>query len=520
MMSANSEAATPSSAPSSSSVTPLTGWLSLPNTYQHHLPGFSCFGCASDNPAGLRLEMQVHEKEALFRTAPFVFSHSFSGWPGMQQGGLQGAAMDCLAEWACMYLSKSIGFTTRFDLTFLKGAPAAPPSSHDAAAAHIRLAPPLPQSLPLSVQVVCAARPRVHPRQMILDLWMENAAATDTKDRTVYCRGVVYMLLPSAAQVARLFGSDAATAQFVQASLEALPRPNTHIMHEGKEAQQSQAAGTHAPNLSLSKKAAAVSKASSPKQAAPRAAPTTFAELIKPPAFPDVPSEWISLPDPLTDHIENLHNFGFGMANPRGFQCRFEFNTRTGALRTFIYPSACLAGFPGMLHGGVALVPMDCLGGWCVMMHQGQVAFTSTMQTLYLESAPVPKQDQRVAKRPAHSHTHREQCHSPAGEVSPCLMSPAEAPYRLLIQGELIRMLPGGRQAEVVVNLYDANSAQKAPRLCITSKAIFTLATPSMVQKLMGDQYWEGIQRAMEVFKQMREKVTPGNAAPATKAKL
>ena len=562
--------------PSSSLATPRSGWLDLPNTFQTHLPGFCCVGCASDNPIGMRLRMQVHETLPLFR-APFIPTHTFSGFPRLCQGGVQAVAIDCLAEWAwsaqqtqrekhreqdrrilisCLsscfsvcrlscsiYLTHNIGVTTRLELSFLKGVPAAPAAS-DAAGevSHLRscVAPP-PQMLPLAVQFICSARPPSHPSRLVLDIRLEDASST-----CVYARGVVHMMLPSVAQMTKMFRGASTIAQ-IQTSVAALPRPNAIVLRAASPpprlppSSSSSAASSAAAAASSS--AVAVPAAPSSQPVAPTAAAASFstsrsfAHLIEAPSLRsdlgNESEEWVCVPDALGSHIAGYSCFGCGADSPLGLRCEFELNVRSGALRCWLRPSSAMAGFPATLHGGLAIVAIDCLAAWCAMTHTAKLALTTHVETICMQAAPVPRIDEEAratstaaAAASTHLHAHGESCASPHHSTTSLAQLPASsAPYRLLLQGELVSLMSGGRQGDVVVNLYDASSsscsssAQHAPpRLCMSARLRFTFATHDMASRLMGDEYAPGIKQAMRQLAEFKREVEERNAAKGVTA--
>jgi acyl-coenzyme A thioesterase PaaI-like protein len=479
-------------------------------------------GCAANNPAGLHLAMEVHSKEALFRTVPFVFSHAFSGFPNTAHGAIQGAAMDCLAEWACMYLMKSIGFTTQFHLDFLKPTPAAPPTSYPhTSVAHAQRDIVLPQMLGLQVQIVCSARKQVHPRSLVLDLILEDAYGLGK----LYTRGVVYMLLPSEAQVMRLFGSadGGATAKQVQQSLDLVPRPNQLIMPQ--QQQRSESSSVSPPQKKQTQQAANGSSTS-------KSSPTSFADLVSPATTPgDIDeSNWILLPDAPTLYIPDFSCYGCSSGNPHGMQCRFSIHRRSGAVRTLLCPSASLAGFPGMLHGGAALIPLDCAASWALKIHVGKLMATSTMDILFISSAPVPRINQRKATtntsmiEPSHTHSHSDghTCSSSSSSSnnismassfiqSPALVPPSESIYQLMIQAEIVSISSDGRDAIVVANLYDVSTKKSPPRLCMSSRMSFRILSDFGISRIHGERFIEPIRNALNVLKEIKQNIQEEN---------
>ena len=64
---------------------------------QRYAPASRCFGCGPANEEGLRIE-SFEEGEEL--VAHFVTEAHHSAFPGMVNGGILGALLDCHANWA------------------------------------------------------------------------------------------------------------------------------------------------------------------------------------------------------------------------------------------------------------------------------------------------------------------------------------------------------------------------------------------------------------------------------------
>lgn len=67
--------------------------LSLQET---HAPGNACFGCGPANPDGLRIRSFVEGDEVVCRWTPAKRHEAF---PGMLNGGICGALLDCHMNW-------------------------------------------------------------------------------------------------------------------------------------------------------------------------------------------------------------------------------------------------------------------------------------------------------------------------------------------------------------------------------------------------------------------------------------
>ncbi|TSA27422.1 MAG: PaaI family thioesterase [Bacteroidetes bacterium] len=81
------------------------------------LPGYNCFGCNPDNPAGLRMTFVEEGDELVSSWDPK--SH-FQGYFGVLHGGVQAALMDEIASWVVYVKLKTAGFTSRAEIRYHK----------------------------------------------------------------------------------------------------------------------------------------------------------------------------------------------------------------------------------------------------------------------------------------------------------------------------------------------------------------------------------------------------------------
>lgn len=68
------------------------------------LPGNMCFGCGLDNPDGLQMKIfrdPIHSDRLL---GSFVPRETHAGFPHIVHGGVQFAALDCMAGWSTLLL--------------------------------------------------------------------------------------------------------------------------------------------------------------------------------------------------------------------------------------------------------------------------------------------------------------------------------------------------------------------------------------------------------------------------------
>ena len=63
-------------------------------------PKSICFGCGPANDLGLKLESFVEGDELIARWAPKAHHQAF---PGVLNGGICGALLDCHSNWAAAY---------------------------------------------------------------------------------------------------------------------------------------------------------------------------------------------------------------------------------------------------------------------------------------------------------------------------------------------------------------------------------------------------------------------------------
>ena len=60
--------------------------------FQHYMPGDVCFGCGSNNPAGLHIHSYWEGDEGVCRWQP---QQIHEGWPGVTCGGIIATLIDC-----------------------------------------------------------------------------------------------------------------------------------------------------------------------------------------------------------------------------------------------------------------------------------------------------------------------------------------------------------------------------------------------------------------------------------------
>jgi uncharacterized protein (TIGR00369 family) len=68
-----------------------------PSLQERYAPGNACFGCGPANPQGLHVRSFVEGDECVAEWTPQPHHEAF---PGMLNGGIIGALLDCHANWA------------------------------------------------------------------------------------------------------------------------------------------------------------------------------------------------------------------------------------------------------------------------------------------------------------------------------------------------------------------------------------------------------------------------------------
>ena len=107
----------------------MTDQKSLQDTYAPHN---SCFGCGPSNAQGLQIKSKVSGDEVIADWTPSPHHEAF---PGVLNGGIIGALLDCHSNWTAAYhLMKTAGVdhppctvTASFSVKLLKPTPSALP---------------------------------------------------------------------------------------------------------------------------------------------------------------------------------------------------------------------------------------------------------------------------------------------------------------------------------------------------------------------------------------------------------
>jgi acyl-coenzyme A thioesterase PaaI-like protein len=71
-----------------------------PSLQERYAPQNACFGCGPANPKGLHVRSRVEGKEVRAEWTPEPHHEAF---PGVLNGGIIGALLDCHSNWAATY---------------------------------------------------------------------------------------------------------------------------------------------------------------------------------------------------------------------------------------------------------------------------------------------------------------------------------------------------------------------------------------------------------------------------------
>lgn len=82
-----------------------------------HLEGYNCFGCAPENPSGVRMEFYEDGEEIVSRWQP---RSEFQGWINTLHGGIQSVLLDEICGWVVMRKLQTAGVTSKMETRFLR----------------------------------------------------------------------------------------------------------------------------------------------------------------------------------------------------------------------------------------------------------------------------------------------------------------------------------------------------------------------------------------------------------------
>lgn len=82
-----------------------------------NLEGYNCFGCAHENPIGLRMSF-LEEGEEI--TSVWTPGNDYQGYHHVLHGGIQATLIDEIASWVVYVKAGRAGVTSKMELRFLK----------------------------------------------------------------------------------------------------------------------------------------------------------------------------------------------------------------------------------------------------------------------------------------------------------------------------------------------------------------------------------------------------------------
>ena len=82
-----------------------------------HLDGYNCFGCAPNNPLGVKLEFYEDGDDIVSQWKP---SPNYQGWLNTLHGGIQSVLLDEICGWVVMRKLQTGGVTSKMETRFLR----------------------------------------------------------------------------------------------------------------------------------------------------------------------------------------------------------------------------------------------------------------------------------------------------------------------------------------------------------------------------------------------------------------
>lgn len=82
-----------------------------------HLEGYNCFGCAPNNPLGVKLEFYEDGDDIVSEWHP---SPDYQGWLNTLHGGIQSVLLDEICGWVVMRKLQTGGVTSKMETRFLR----------------------------------------------------------------------------------------------------------------------------------------------------------------------------------------------------------------------------------------------------------------------------------------------------------------------------------------------------------------------------------------------------------------
>ena len=82
-----------------------------------NLEGYNCFGCAPNNPFGVKMEFYEDGEEIVCHWTP---RSEYQGWLDTLHGGIQSVLLDEICAWVMMRKLQTAGVTSKMETRFLK----------------------------------------------------------------------------------------------------------------------------------------------------------------------------------------------------------------------------------------------------------------------------------------------------------------------------------------------------------------------------------------------------------------
>ena len=80
-------------------------------------PGYYCFGCSPDNPAGVKMEFYEDGDDVVCFWNPQA---EYQGWINTLHGGIQATLMDECAAWVITRKLQTTGVTSKLEVKYKK----------------------------------------------------------------------------------------------------------------------------------------------------------------------------------------------------------------------------------------------------------------------------------------------------------------------------------------------------------------------------------------------------------------
>ena len=85
-----------------------------------HLEGYNCFGCAPENPCGVKMEFYEDGDDIVSQWQPTA---EYQGWFNTLHGGIQGVLLDEICGWVVMRKLQTAGVTSKMETRYLRPVP-------------------------------------------------------------------------------------------------------------------------------------------------------------------------------------------------------------------------------------------------------------------------------------------------------------------------------------------------------------------------------------------------------------